>query len=136
MHLQRRMNGGKGFFEDVMKNEFISSRMSNIMGGDFDVCLNSTNDLSNYSDLGNYTKIHKKSMRALKELFEHDNLQDLWEVYKSNYSVNKALWTWKQGGPTIRGAMCKADRTRFTYSIQSSQGSCMQVFKGQSCQIT
>lgn len=136
MHLQRRMNGGKGFFEDVMKNEFISSRMSNIMGGDFDVCLNSTNDLSNYSDLGNYTKIHKKSMRALKELFEHDNLQDLWEVYKSNYSVNKALWTWKQGGPTIRGAMCKADRTRSTYSIQSSQGSCMQVFKGQSCQIT
>jgi hypothetical protein len=46
-----------------MKNEFISSRMNNIIGGDFNVCLNPTNDLSNYSDLGNYTKIHKKSMR-------------------------------------------------------------------------
>ena len=109
------------FFEDIMKNEFILPRMNNIIGGDFNVCLIPTKDLLNYSDLGNYTKIHKKSMRALTELLEHNNMQDSWEVYKSNPLVDEPLWTWKQGGPnSTSNVQSRLDRIYVSDSIKQS----------------
>ena len=62
MHLQMRMNGGRWGFLRMVSWRTNSSlpRMKNIIGGDFNVCLNPTNDLPNCSDLSDYIKTHKK----------------------------------------------------------------------------
>ena len=87
------------FFEEIQKGEHILPRMNNIIGGDFNVCLNPAKDLLDYSDVVNYPKVHRDSMRALTDLLAHANVQDSWKAYKSNFLEDKQLWTWHQGGP-------------------------------------
>ena len=87
------------FFEDVMKGGYILSNTNNIIGGDFNVCLNPSKDLQDYSETIDYTKVHKDSMRALTGLLEHANVQDSWEAFNSTFRRNESAFTWKQGGP-------------------------------------
>ena len=87
------------FFEDTMKGGYILPSVNNIIGGDFNVCLNPSKDLQNYSEAVDYTKVHKDSMRALTGLLEHANVQDSWEAYNLTFLDNKSVFTWRQGGP-------------------------------------
>lgn len=86
-------------FEDLMKGGYILPRTNNIIGGDFNVCLNPAKDLQNYSGTMDYAKVHKESMRTLMGLLEHANVQDSWEAYNSTFLDNKQVFTWRQGGP-------------------------------------
>ena len=82
-----------------MKGGYILPNTNNIIGGDFNVCLNPSKDLQNYTETTDYSKVHKESMRTLTELLEHANVQDSWEAYKSTFLDNKSVFTWRQGGP-------------------------------------
>ena len=87
------------FFETVLKSRHIVPRMNNIIGGDFNVCLDPAKDLIDYSDVPEYIRAHKGSTRALKDLIAHHNAQDSWNVYQNNFFDDSNLWTWQQGGP-------------------------------------
>ena len=87
------------FFDNLLKSEHVQPGMNNIIGGDFNVCLDPLKDLLDYSDVTNYAKTHRDSIKALTDLLAHSNVQDSWEVYKSNFLEDKPLWTWHQGGP-------------------------------------
>jgi hypothetical protein len=86
------------FFDTVLRNGHIVPTMSNIIGGDFNICLDPAKDLIDYSDVPEYIKAHKGSTRALKDLIAHNNTQDSWKVYQSNFFGDSTLWTWQQGG--------------------------------------
>ena len=86
-------------FEDLMKGGYILPGTNNIIGGDFNVCLNPSKDLQDYSNTVDYTKAHKDSMRTLTGLLEHANVRDSWEAYNLTFLENKPVFTWKQGGP-------------------------------------
>ena len=87
------------FFDNLLKSEHVQPGMNNIIGGDFNVCLDPLKDLLDYSDVTNYAKTHRDSIKALTDLLAHSNVQDSWESYKSNFLEDKPLWTWHQGGP-------------------------------------
>ena len=73
------------FFENVLKSSHIVPRMNNIIGGDFNVCLDPAKDLVDYSDVPEYIRAHKGSARALSDLITHHNAQDSWQVYQNNF---------------------------------------------------
>ena len=87
------------FFDRILKSGHIVPNMKNIIGGDFNVCLEPSKDLIDYSDVVSYTKTHKSSMRALTDLIAHNNAQDSWKAYQSNSFEDRNIWTWQQGGP-------------------------------------
>ena len=88
------------FFENVLKSGHIIPTMNNIIGGDFNVCLDPSKDMMNYADVSEYIRAHKGSIGTLRGLIAHSNTQDSWRVYQSNFFDDNVLWTWQQGGPS------------------------------------
>ena len=109
------------FFDMVLKSGHIVPTMNNIIGGDFNVCLDPAKDLIDYSDVPEYIRAHKGSARALKDLIAHHNAQDSWNVYQSNFFDDSTLWTWQQGGPLSNSIIrSRLDRIYISDSIVSS----------------
>ena len=73
------------FFDTVLKSGHIVPRMNNIIGGDFNVCLDPAKDLIDYSDVPEYIRAHKGSARALKDLIAHHNAQDSWQCLPEQF---------------------------------------------------
>lgn len=90
------------FFESLYNSEHYKQNMINIMGGDFNVVLDTNKDLLNYA--GKYQSLHTESMGSLTELVQHMRMTDSWTQYVELYPiVERELFTWQRKIKEERG---------------------------------